>query len=141
MDEEIREVLSGILKNNQVCGIASESEEGPWIATTYYAEDGIRLYCLLTHGTKTIANVQRDQRIAFSIDDKKPDNFIQGSGNVEILYDENEIEKGKKFLLEKIPEIAPFMEQPNFSIVKINPTRIFVTSFSKGWFPAKTLEL
>lgn len=140
MDEEVKEVAAAVLRDNKVCGLATEGEEGPWVATTYYAEDGVNLYCLLTHGTKTITNIQKNPRVAYNIDNKQPITFIQGQGDVDILMDENEISKGKNLLLRKIPEIEPFMRQPNFSIVKISPKRLYLTDFSRGWFPAKVID-
>jgi general stress protein 26 len=139
--EEISQVIDEIYRASSVCVLGTTGEDGLWVASTYFAEDGTDVYCLLTHGTKTLENSKRDVNVAFCVDRQVPDKFLQGRAKIEHLPDgSEEKKKGEELLLAKIPEIAGFMEAPNYTICRISPTEIFVTDFSKGWFPAKVVE-
>jgi general stress protein 26 len=140
--EEILQVIDEVYKASQVCVLGTLGEDGSWVASTYFAEDGTNFYCLLTHGTKTLENSKNDPNIAFCMDRQVPDKFVQGSAEIEHLPDgSEEKKKGEELLLAKIPAIAGFMQNPSYTICRISPTKVHVTDFSKGWFPAKVLEL
>ncbi|MEE9223712.1 MAG: pyridoxamine 5'-phosphate oxidase family protein [Thermoplasmata archaeon] len=140
--EETMQVIDEVYRANQVCVLGTSGEDGLWIASTYFAEDGTDFYCLLTQGTKTLENSKKDSNVAFCVDRQVPDKFLQGSAEIEHLPDGSDgKKKGEELLLAKIPEIAGFMQDPSYTICRISPTKVYVTDFSKGWFPAKVVEL
>ncbi|MFQ5883716.1 MAG: pyridoxamine 5'-phosphate oxidase family protein [Thermoplasmata archaeon] len=140
--EETDLVIDEILKASKVFVLGTTGETGPWVASGYFAEEGTDIYCLLTHGTKTLENSEKNPTVAFCVDRQVPDVFLQGKGVIELLPDgSEEKEKGESLLLSKIPEIAGFMREPTYTICKISPRKIHVTDFTRGWFPAKVIEL
>ncbi|MFQ6107690.1 MAG: pyridoxamine 5'-phosphate oxidase family protein [Thermoplasmata archaeon] len=141
MDEEFR-VIGEILGDCRVVVLGTSGEEGPWVASTYFAEEGTTIYCLLTHGTRTLKNSKDDPNVAFCIDQQVPDKFLQGRGVIEPLPDgSEEKEKGASLLLKKIPEIAGFMKEPTYSICRVSPRKLLVTDFSRGWSPARVVKM
>ncbi|MFQ5911268.1 MAG: pyridoxamine 5'-phosphate oxidase family protein [Thermoplasmata archaeon] len=140
--DEAFSVIGEILGGGKVFVLGTSGKEGPWVASAYFAEEGTRIYCLLTHGTRTLENSKNNPSIAFCVDRQVPDKFLQGRGIIEPLPDESEEKKkGESLLLKKIPEIAGFMKEPTYTICRVTPSELFVTDFSRGWFPAKVVEV
>lgn len=135
---EVKDKILEILKNNDAIMIASTGGEySPWILGAYFASRDVEIYVLLeTHG-KTFANLKSNSKVAFSIskNDAMQD-FLQGSGEVEILPDSEE-PAVRKMIVDKMPW---FQTYTPVSPVKIKVKKYFVTSLQNGWFPAKVLE-
>lgn len=136
--EEVREKILEIFGSNDAVTLATTGGEfSPWILGAYFASRGLDMYLLLeTHG-KTMANlrISRNAAVAVSKNNAMED-FLQGTGTVEILDDSKEPEV-RKMILEKMPWFQTFTP---VTPVKISIRKFFVSSLQNQWFPAKVFE-
>ncbi|MEO8514353.1 MAG: pyridoxamine 5'-phosphate oxidase family protein [Ignavibacteria bacterium] len=134
VEAKIKEIMEG---NNAIMLATTGSDYSPWILGAYFVNNGIDIYLLIEKGGKSYANIEQNKNVAYSIsqNDATKD-FLQGKAVVEVLPDEEE-DKVRKMLVEKMPWYQTFVPMIP---VKIVPSKIFVTSLQNGWFPAKVLE-
>lgn len=137
-DKEINQVILDTLSKNNVISIATTGGNySPWILQAYFASDGTDLYLFLEKSGKTHQNITTNKNIAISISENNAmADFLQGQGTIEIMSDDKD-EMVRKMLVEKMPWYQTYTP---VSPVKIKVSKFFVSSFSRGWFPAKTLE-
>lgn len=135
---EIRGKILENFKINDAITIASTGGEySPWVLGAYFASKELDIYVLLETSGKTMANLIKNKDIAVLIskNDAMQD-FIQGTGEVEILDDSEEPEV-RKLILEKMPWFQTFTP---VKPVKIKIRKYFISSLQSGWFPAKVFE-
>ncbi len=123
--------------NNAIMLATTGTDYSPWILGAYYASDGLDIYLLVEKGGKSFANITANKNVAYSIsqNDATKD-FIQGKAVVNVLPEEEE-QRVREMLLKKMPWYQTFV--PMIPL-KIESSKIFVTSLQNGWFPAKVLE-
>jgi hypothetical protein len=113
----------------------------PWILGAYFthraSERGIDLFLMVEKHGKTMVNLVADPRVAFAVNqgDAARD-FLQGNGQAEILP-EAEGERVVAALVQKMPWFKLYTP---CAPVRITLGELFVTSFARGWMPAKRLD-
>ncbi|MBZ0204349.1 MAG: pyridoxamine 5'-phosphate oxidase family protein [Ignavibacteria bacterium] len=134
LESKIFEVFES---NNAIMLATTGTDYSPWILGAYYVSDGLDIYMLIEKGGKSFANISANKNVAYSIsqNDATKD-FIQGKAVVKILAAEDE-QKVRDMLLEKMPWYQTFVPMVP---VKIESSKVFVTSLQNGWFPAKVLK-
>ena len=136
--EEIRNKISEILNSNDAMTIASTGGKfSPWILGVYFASSELSVFVLLESDGKTLANLRINKNVAICIskNDAMQD-FMQGYGEAEILDLSKEPEV-RQMILNKMPWFQTFTP---VTPVRIDVHEYFVSSLSKGWFPAKRYE-
>lgn len=123
--------------NNAIMLATTGTDYSPWILGAYYVSDGLDIFLLVEEGGKSFANITANKNVAYSIsqNDATKD-FIQGKAVVKVLPAEEE-QKVRDMLLKKMPWYQTFVPMVP---IKIESSKIFVTSLQNGWFPAKVLE-
>jgi nitroimidazol reductase NimA-like FMN-containing flavoprotein (pyridoxamine 5'-phosphate oxidase superfamily) len=133
LEVKILEIMNS---NNAVMLATTGTEYSPWILGAYYVNDGLNIYLLVEKGGKSYANIMKNRNAAYSIsqNDATKD-FIQGKAIVHVIPDEEA--RVREMLLKKMPWYQTFVPMVP---IKLESSKIFVTSLQSGWFPAKVLE-
>ncbi len=135
----IQEVAESIYKENNALQLASTGGVySPWILGVYFASIELDPVLLLETSGKTFKNLQIDKKVAFSIsqNDAMKD-FAQGSAVAELLDAKDEASVRAK-LVEKM---SWYQTYTPCTPVRLRVKELFVSSFSRQWFPAKVLKL
>lgn len=139
VENEVYGAAQDVFKSCKVCTLATEKDGRPWATSVFFATEGLDVYCIVEDRGQGMANLKENPRVALAIDDRVPDRFVQGSGIAEVVSGEEEI-KGRRLVLDKVPEYKPFFEMVKTSVVRIKLDRLHVTDVPRGWFPARVLK-
>ncbi|CAN5535095.1 hypothetical protein BH10BAC5_BH10BAC5_05400 [soil metagenome] len=136
--EDVKKKALKILKDNHSVFIATTGGEfSPWILGAYYAEKDLDLYLFLETSGKSMKNVLKNNTVAISISkNEASEDFLQASAEIDFLGEEEE-KNVRKMLTDKMPWYQTYTP---VAPVRLNLKKIFVTSITDGWFPAKTLD-
>jgi 1,4-dihydroxy-2-naphthoate octaprenyltransferase len=136
----IEEKLAEVLRENQAMSIATQGDRGPWCATVFFVEEGFDILCLVESSGRTMANLRRSPRVAFTIDRQVPDRFIQGSGLAYVVGMPEENPELFDFMCRKQPQLRDFVEtEPGRVIVRIVSERLALSDLPSGILPRVTL--
>jgi len=137
-DEVYREAQE-IFKACKACTLATEKGGEPWATSVFFAAEGLAVYCIVEDRGQGMANLKNNPRVALAVDNRIPDKFLQAAGVAKVVAGEEEA-KGRRLVLERVPEYKPFFEMVKTSVVRIDLKKLHVTNVPKGWFPAKILH-
>ncbi len=136
---EVRSAAKSVFDECNALQLASVGGTySPWILGVYFATDGLDPIFLLETSGKTFANLQIEKSVAFIVsqNDAMKD-FIQGSATAELL-DGSEEERVRGILVAKMPWYKTYTPT---TPIRLRVKQLFVSSFSRNWFPARTLRL
>lgn len=81
------------LKSHDLCRLASASKDArPHVVPVIYAMDGDDVIVAVDYGTKKLANLRENPRVALVVDEFRPNRGLLLEGDCEI------IERGKEYL-------------------------------------------
>ena len=136
----IEEKVAQVLQENTVLNVATQGDRGPWCATLYFVEEGLDLLCLVESGGRTMANLKRNHRVAFTINRQTPDRFLQGSGTAYVIGVPAENPALFDSMCRKQPQLGEFVTTvPGLVIVRIVNERLALSDLPAGIFPRVTL--
>ena len=136
----IEEKVAQALQENTVLNVATQGDRGPWCATLYFVEEGLDLLCLVESGGRTMANLKRNHRVAFTINRQTPDRFLQGSGTAYVIGLPAENPALFDSMCRKQPQLREFVTTvPGLVIVRIVNERLALSDLPAGIFPRATL--
>jgi 1,4-dihydroxy-2-naphthoate octaprenyltransferase len=136
----IQEKVAQVLQENSVMNVATQSDQGPWCNTLYFVEEGFDLLCLVESGGRTMANLKRNHRAAFTINRQTPDRFLQGSGTAYVIGPPAENPELFDSMCRKQPQLREFVETvPGLVIVRIVSERLALSDVPAGIFPRASL--
>jgi len=143
-DKEVNEaknvqgvILETLAKNNVIAIASTGGKYSPWILQAYFASKDMELYLFLEKSGKTHQNISVNDNIAISISENDAmKDFLQGYGKIEIMPDDKD-DMVRQMLVSKMPWYQTYTP---VSPVRIKVVKFFISSFSRGWFPAKELE-
>lgn len=114
----------------------------PWIAAAFFAEDGLfSLELLIEERGATLANIQRDARVAIMIEDgdaMQP--FAQAQGIAVVLGDPGAREAFALHIASKTPASAQMVALPGLVPVRLRIHRWRVTDVKAGWLPSREVR-
>ncbi len=139
-----RAVIEGkvaqVLRENTVMSMATQGDQGPWCATVYFLEAGFDLLCLVESSDRTMTNLKRNHRAAFTIARQTPDRFLQGSGTAYVIGPPEENPALFDVMCGKQPQLRDFVATvPGLVIVRIISERLAVSDRPAGIYPHVTL--
>ena len=140
-DPEVRAVAEATLAANNAVQLATlGGPYTPWILGAYFthaSSDGLDLLLMVEKHGKTMLNLVADPREAFAVNqgDATRD-FRQGHGRAQIL-DDAESDAVVEALVAKMPWFKLYTP---CSPVRVRVHELFVTSFARGWMPARRLS-
>jgi len=136
----IQEKVAQVLQENAVMNVATQGDEGPWCNTLYFVEEGRDLLCLVENSGRTMANLKRNHRVAFTINRQTPDRFLQGSGTAYVIGLPAENPALFDSMCQKQPQLREFVAKvPGLVIVRIVSERLALSDVPAGIFPRATL--
>lgn len=126
-----REVFS---QNNALSLATSGGPVSPWLLGAYFASEGDDLVLFLEASGKSIANVRANERVAFLVsrNDAQQD-FVQGSATARPLPPSEEAAVFARLAA----KMSWFRNYTPVVAVRLEVRELLVSSFAKGWFPAK----
>ena len=137
--QDLQDVLQVFKKNKTM--VLSTSGDGLWSSRVYFASRGLEIYAIIEQ-SKNFQNLQKNRKVFFVIDRGVPDLFIQGEGEVEVLGNPAERPEERALLFQKNIELIPFVKKiPNTVVVRIRPTRIFLSDFRTVFKPRKEIVI
>ncbi len=137
MERKIKTILE-ILKKNKTM-VLSTFGENLWSSRIYFASKGLEIYAIIEK-SRNFGNISKNRRVFFVIDSGKPDLFVQGEGEVEILGAPMEREEERALLFQKNIELIPFVKKsPDLVVIKIRPKRVFLSDFRTVFHPREEL--
>jgi 1,4-dihydroxy-2-naphthoate octaprenyltransferase len=140
MNRETLKAILEVLKKNKTMVLTTQGDN-LWSSRIYFASKGLFLYAIIER-SKNFQNIEKNKRVFFVIDSGTPDHFIQGEGVVEILGPPQEREKERALLFQKIIELIPFVKKiPNLVVIKIRPTKIFLSDFRTVFKPREEISI
>ncbi len=139
-DPEVIEAAVQILNENNAIQIATLGGPWtPWILGAYFtatADRGLEIHLMVEKHGKTMQNLRADNRVAFTVNSgDATQDFLQGAGTAEVR-DDAEADALVAALQVKMPWYRLYTP---CAPVRIRVSNAFVTSFKRGWLPAKTL--
>lgn len=144
-DSPILEAALAVLDHHPSMQLATTGGPySPWVLGVYFAIDEraaeasapLSLAFFLEESGKSLQNVRVDPRVAFmatSLDAKE--DFVQGRGEL-VRLDGAEEERVRALLVAKMPW---FVTYTPVVPVRLVVDELFVSSFERGWFPAKKI--
>jgi 1,4-dihydroxy-2-naphthoate octaprenyltransferase len=136
----IQEKATQVLQENTVMNMATQGDQGPWSVTLYFVEEGFDLLCLVESGGRTMTNMKRHHRVAFTINRQTPDRFLQGSGTAYVIGLPAENPALFDSMCRKQPQLREFVAKvPGLVIVRIVSERLALSDVPAGIFPRATL--
>ena len=132
-------IAAQVLTSNDAVQLATTGGPySPWILGAYFVRDGFDLLLMLEAAGKTVQNLRVSQQVAFSVSRNDATfDFIQGAGDALFLPDTQAEEVVAK-LTQKMPWYKLYT--PCLP-VRIQTREMFVTSVSRGWIPARKLQM
>jgi len=119
-------------KNPKLCAMATSSNEGkPSCAIVAYAVlDDLTLILSTRRTSRKWSNLQVNPSIALAIGWSFAEMFVQYDGTVELVTEGDEFSKLETNFYEQNPETKKF-KGPDTAFIKVKPTRIRISDFSK----------
>jgi 1,4-dihydroxy-2-naphthoate octaprenyltransferase len=123
-----------VFEENKTLTLVSRDDGQVWAGKVYFAEHEGDLYVALEQG-RNFRNVRANPRVFFVIEHGVPDRFVQGEGIAEVVGDIAERPE-RHILFRHVFELVPFAKAfPGVQIVRIRPTRLYVSDFTGDWQP------
>lgn len=134
--QEVQKAIETLLDTHHALTLATTGGEySPWLLGAYYAYDkDLNIYVTLEKSGKSLRNVQASESVSLMISDNDAmKDFVQAQGRIVILP-ENENERVHAMLTRKMPWYQLYTPSV---YARIEIKRYFISSFARGWFPAK----
>ncbi|MBI4729317.1 MAG: pyridoxamine 5'-phosphate oxidase family protein [Acidobacteria bacterium] len=128
-------LLDSVLDAHSSMAIAAAEGGEPWIARVFFVDDEpapgrLDLCCALIAGSRTLAMIQRNARVAFLVAGEIPDRWLQGVGSAEVLADDADCEAIAKRLGEKASEADAFLGRVTWRGLRIHVDRLKLTDLA-----------
>jgi 1,4-dihydroxy-2-naphthoate octaprenyltransferase len=132
-----------VFRENKTLTLVSSSggpDGGVWAGKVYFAEHEGDLYVALEQG-RNFRNVRANPRVFFVIEHGTPTRFLQGEGIAEVLGDIAERPE-RHIIFRHAFELVAFAKSfPGVQVVRIRPTRLYISDFTGDWQPRAEVEV
>ena len=129
-----------LLDRYRVMTIATLRPDGwPQATMVGYANQGLRLYFVVSRRSQKLANISRDDRVSITIGQDTRDPWaIEGlsmSARAWELHDAAKRDRAYHLLLDRHPEFAalPKMDPDTAAVIEVAPEHITILNYSKGF--------
>lgn len=124
------DTMQSLLKNHDVCVLATESHGTPHCSLMAYvvSEDGRRVYMVTERNSVKFRNLKINPAVSFLVDtrethgkNRRPETkALTVAGRYEPLEDDTTRAEIEQRLLEKHPQLAVFLKNPDAEIIPIH---------------------
>lgn len=147
MQGRIEDVVS-VLDSNRVMALATNRPDGyPQCTIVGYANEGLRIFTLISPDSQKRANIDRDSRVSAAIGPDVPDPMaitgVSLGGRAHLVSDVNEVRRVFELLTERYPEYAkmPMPAAGDVAMLEIRPEVVSLLDYSKGFGHADTISV
>lgn len=147
MQGRIEDVVS-VLDRNRVMALATNRPDGyPHCTIVGYANDGLRIFTIISPDSQKRANLERDSRISAAIGPDVPNPMaITGlslGGRAHIVHDAVEVRRVFTLLMKRYPEYTqmPMPDAGEVALLEIRPEVVSLLDYSRGFGHADTIAL
>lgn len=140
MKHQFKRQIIGLLDQHRIMTIATNRADGwPQATVVGYANDGLIVYCFVSHDSQKYANIARDPRVSVAIaNDYHQPLQIKGlsfSAKVEVVEDRGEIDHAAEILLRRYPEykVMPRPDPAAVPMLRLTPDVVSILDYSKGF--------
>ena len=135
----VEAVLSAIgrhLAARHVCTLATSHGDVPWAATSFYVSREVNLFVCQGKRARTLANMRVNPRVAFAVDDRKAEAWLQGMGKAEPAGAEDEA-WAREQLQRVAPEFTRHFNNPEYPVLLIRVDELTFADRPNGIHPRK----
>lgn len=135
------------LKNHRYANIATIHATDPrqsHVSTVAYVNDGLNIYFLTSNKTHKAFNIEKNSKVALTIDEDEPDWMKITGLQIEGLASqvkEQDIGPIFEIYAEKFPVAKSFPVSSDDSFIRITPVKIWILDYRKGFGHRDYLEL
>jgi uncharacterized protein len=147
MKEETVKNIDNYLKDHGLLSLATISAEGlPMAHSVEYINEGNTVYFISHLGTRKIANIQSNPKVAYTVDEDYKDwtaiQGIQMMGNASIVEDKEEVNRLMMIYMKRFPQVNNFPSEmiEAMRLVKVEPVHAKYIDNTKGMGYSETLE-
>ncbi|MBI3600529.1 MAG: pyridoxamine 5'-phosphate oxidase family protein [Nitrospinae bacterium] len=147
MREDIKNKVLSYMKGHlygNLATIYSDDAEQPHVSSIAYVNNGFDLYFTTSVKTQKFVNMEKNPKIAMTIDEDEPDwmklNGLQIEGIAEVLK-EKLVPAVFEIYADKFPIIKGFPSNPDYRFIKIIPKKMWVIDYKRGLGHRDYLEL
>ena len=132
----IKQQIIDYLSKRKIITLATSSVDGiPFIHPVAYVNKGPILYFSTNRDTRKVHNIKENPNVACTVFDSTEflDEIrsIQIEGKASIVVDKAESNEVLKLLCKKFPSMENMTENPNLTIIKINPKIAYFSDYIK----------
>lgn len=148
MSSELKTQTVALLRAHRILTLATLRPDGwPQATIVGYANDGLRIYFMISRQSQKWANLMRDPRVSIAVGaDTKDPMAIGGlsmAAHVAEVTDKIEMDRARSAMLARYPEYAawPESEISMMAMMRATPEIVSVLDYSKGFGHTDLLRL
>jgi general stress protein 26 len=135
---DVKKQIVDYLGSHNIMTLATVTSDGaPAARTLEYASDGATVYFATFNGSRKVADIKRNPRVAYTVDEDYKDWMtIQGvkiEGMATILSDPAAMGQAAQIFMAKYPFVANFPPNPDLIFIKIEPVTGYFLDYTKGF--------
>lgn len=135
----VEAVLAAIRRHlaaRHVCTLATSHGDVPWAATSFYVSRDVDLFICQGKRARTLANMRVNPRVAFAVDDRKAEAWLQGLGRAKPVAAEEDA-WAREQLRRVAPEFTRHFNNPEYPVLLIRVDELTFADRPNGIHPRK----
>ncbi len=140
MKREFKRQIVDLLNEHRIMTIATNRDDGwPQATVVGYGNDGMVIYCRISHDSQKYANIMRDPRVSLAIAKDYPQPLqIKGlsiAATAAVVTDQGEIDHAAQIILHRYPEykVMPPLDPKAVPTMRLTPEIVSILDYSKGF--------
>lgn len=116
------------LNDHHIASVAVCADDTPYIARMNYVAKDYHIYIVTSAKSDKMKYLQKNPRIALTIDDNSIQRFIQYFGQATVITEASGKKEAMRLLTKIYPYIKHWTSDPDVTFIKISPKRIKLTT-------------
>ncbi len=116
--EAVLAVIRRHLAARHVCTLATSHGDVPWAASSFYVPRDVDLFVCQGKRARTLTNMRVNPRVAFAVDDRKAEAWLQGLGRAKLAGPEHDA-WARAALQRVAPEFTRHFNNPEYPVLLI----------------------
>lgn len=147
MPERIADIVK-VLDRHRIMAVATNRPDGfPQCTMVGYANDGLRIYMIVSPDSQKRANLERDTRVSVAIGADVPDPLtitgVSLAGRAHAVKNPDEIRRVFDLLVQRYPEYMqlPTPKADEAAVYEIRPEVVSLLDYAKGFGHADLIRI
>ncbi|MGQ9572169.1 MAG: 1,4-dihydroxy-2-naphthoate octaprenyltransferase [Dehalococcoidia bacterium] len=129
----VEQRVEQVLRENGVMNLATQGDEGPCCVSLLFVAEGFDVLCLVANDGRTMADLRRNPRVAFTVSSQVPEVFVQGSGLAYVVGPPAENPALFDFMCERQPRLRELVQTGSgLMIVRLVCERLALSDLPAG---------